>query len=128
MSFHPSLDPGFDLGIKPAVETDCGFTVIRVDRVPHNDNINDRILAGVRTAQFVIADFTLQRQGVYFEAGFAMGLGRPVIWTCRQDDFANVHFDTRQFNHIVWAEPVDLRPKLAARIRATVALPARMAT
>jgi len=30
-----------------------------------------------------------------------MGLGRQVIWTCRDDDLKNVHFDTRQYNHIV---------------------------
>ena len=104
MSFDPSLNAAFDEGITPAVETDCGVTVIRVDRVPRNESINDRIMAGVRAAQFVVADVTLQRQGVYFEAGFAMGLGRPVIWTCRQDDFEHVHFDTRPFNHVVWLE------------------------
>ena len=57
---------------------------------------------------------------IHFEAGLAMGLGRPVIWTCRKDDFENTHFDTRQYNHIVWETPEDLREKLADRIRATI--------
>ena len=60
------------------------------------------------------------RQGVYFEAGCAMGLARPVIWLCRDDDFANVHFDTRQYNHIVWTTPEHLRRSLNDRIQATI--------
>lgn len=120
MSFDPSLNTAFTDGIVPALEVDCGFRVIRVDRVHHNDNITDRIIGGIRSAQFVVADFTLQRQGVYYEAGFAQGLGRPVIRTCRADDFDQLHFDTRQFFHLKWSTPVDLRTLLADHIRATI--------
>lgn len=125
MSFDPSLNQAFDDGIKSAIETDCGLTAYRVDRDHHNEKIDDHILASIRRAQFVVADFTLQRPGVYFEAGFGLALGRIVIWTCRDDDFGNLHFDTRQYNHIKWSTPEDLREKLADRIRATVQLQAR---
>jgi hypothetical protein len=27
-----------------------------------------------------------------------MGLGRPVVWTCRQDHMTEAHFDTRSYN------------------------------
>ena len=57
---------------------------------------------------------------MYFEAGFAMGLGRPVIWTCRKDDIDNAHFDTRQYNHIVWENEKELYEKLKNRIEATI--------
>jgi hypothetical protein len=120
MSFDPSLNPAFSDGIFPAVQTDCGFQLVRVDRTPHNDNITDRIIAGIRSAQFVVADFTLQRQGVYYEAGFAQGLGRTVIRICRDSDFDNLHFDTRQYFHLKWHEPADLRISLADHIRATI--------
>lgn len=93
---------------------------VRIDRVHHNEKICDKIIAEIRTCQFLVADVTLQRAGVYFEAGFAIGLGRPVIWSCREDDLKNVHFDTRQYNHIVWKEPTDLRIQLADRIKATI--------
>ena len=93
---------------------------LRIDRVHHNEKICDKLIAEIRTSHFLIADVTLQRAGVYFEAGFAMGLGRPVIWTCRQDDMKNVHFDTRQYSHVVWTDPYDLRTKLADRIKATI--------
>lgn len=120
MSFDKSLDNAFDVGLLPAVETDCGFKVIRIDRVHHNDVITDRIISAIRSAQFVVADFTLQKAGVYYEAGFALGLGRPVVWTCREDDKEKLHFDTRQYNHILWSTPEELRSKLTDRIRATI--------
>ena len=77
------------------------------------------------TAEHVKAqaeDFTdtFRVYGVYFEAGFAMGLGIPVIWLCRKDDLENAHFDTRQYNHIPWESAEDLRSQLRDRIIATV--------
>jgi hypothetical protein len=120
MSFDPELDIAFDEGIHRAVVEDCGLSVIRVDRVEHNENINDKIITDIRSCQFVVADFTHHRNGVYFEAGFAFGIGRPVIWTCRRDHLNEAHFDTRPFNHVVWDRPEDLREKLTNRIRATI--------
>jgi hypothetical protein len=120
MSFDPTLNAVFDEGIYPALESDCGYQVIRVDRTPHNDSITDRILAGIRSSQFLVADFTGQRQGVYYEAGFAQGLGHPVIRTCRDTDFDTLHFDTRQFFHLKWSTPVDLRTSLANHVLATI--------
>ena len=122
MSFEPDLKPAYDLGIHPAVHDDCGIDDVRVDYVEHVENINDKILADIRRAQFVVADFTHHPKGVYFEAGFALGLGKLVIWTCRHDEFKpdKVHFDTRPFNHIVWTSAADLRVRLTNRIRALV--------
>jgi hypothetical protein len=122
MAFDPSLDEAFDLGITPAMAA-CGLEPIRVDRVKHNEVVTDLILGDIRRAHVTFADVTLQRQGVYYEAGFAIGLGRLVIWSCREDDLPNVHFDTRQFNHVVWKNSTDLRQRLEARIRGTVQIP-----
>jgi hypothetical protein len=72
----------------------------------------------------MIADFTCEPQqprgGVYFESGFAFGLNIPVIWTCRSDCISDLHFDTRQFNHIAWEDSDDLRVKLTNRIGAVI--------
>lgn len=120
MSFDPSLDSAFSDGIAPAV-CDAGYDKRpRIDQVQHNDNISDRIIVEIRRSRFVIADVTLQSQNVYFEAGFAMALGLPVIWCCRKDDFKNIKFDTRQYNHIIWKDPADLRFQLRDRIVATI--------
>jgi len=122
MSFKPELDTAYDKGIHPAVTEDCGFEVIQLSRVEHSENINDRIIAEIRRAQFLVADFTFHAAGVYFEAGFGLGLGKLVIWTCRRDEFKpdKVHFDTRPYNHILWDNENELRQKLANRVRALV--------
>jgi DNA-binding PadR family transcriptional regulator len=122
MSFDDSLNEAWEKGIEPALRADCGMDPVRVDKREHNEKICDKIIAEIRMSQFLVADFTLHRQGVYFEAGFALGLGRPVIWMCREDEFTpeKVHFDTRQYNHIVWTTPEDLRAKLRNRVIATI--------
>ena len=119
MSFDSSLDDAYTLGIAKAIEA-CGLKAIQLSKLQHNGIVDDVMLAAIRRAKLTIVDVTMQRTGVYFEAGFALGLGRTVIWTCRQDDLMNVHFDVRQYNYVVWTTPQDLREKLEARIRATV--------
>ena len=120
MSAHPDLNDAYDNGILKAVEDDCHFKALRVDRSQHNDNINDKIMAGIRQAQFMVADFTRQRQNVYFEAGLALGIGRPVVWTCHNNEFDTLHFDTKPFNFVRWSTPAELRERLADRIRWTI--------
>jgi hypothetical protein len=47
-----------------------------------------------------------------------MALPVPVIWTCHEDSIGDLHFDTRQYNHIAWKTPAALRTSLRARIGA----------
>lgn len=115
----PDLDKVFEDAIVPAVEQ-CGYHAYRIDRVQHNDKICDKIISEIKQSAFLIADFTYHRGGVYFEAGFAKGLGIPVIWTCREDDFENLHFDTRQYNHIIWSSAGVLKQSLIDRVKATI--------
>jgi hypothetical protein len=123
MSFHESLKDAYDNGIFLAVK-DCKMDPVRMDLVEHNEKICDKMIAEIRTCQFLVSDVTLQRPNVYFEGGFAMGLGRPVIWRCREDDREKVQFDTRQYNHIFWKDPKELRIKLRDRIKATISMTA----
>ena len=111
----PAYENGFQLGILNA-----GYDPIRVDRVEHINRIDDEIIAHIKTASFIVADFTGHRGGVYFEAGFALGLDLPVIWCCRKDDLADLHFDIRQYNCIDWETPDELAIRLQNRIEATV--------
>jgi hypothetical protein len=120
MWFDDSMNDVFDLGILKAV-TDCGLPPpIRIDQKEHNNQITDEMMAEIREAEFVIADFSGDSRGVYYEAGFARGLGRPVIYCCRESDFGKLHFDTQLINHIKWSDADDLRQKLGNRIKATI--------
>jgi nucleoside 2-deoxyribosyltransferase len=121
MSFAPDLKEFFINGVEPGVRA-AGYEALRVDRTEHNNRIDDEIIAAIRQTKFLIADFTNNRGGVYFEAGFAKGLGREVIWTVREDHLVDVHFDTRQYNFIRWQ--MDDLPEFAKalqnRIEATI--------
>ena len=125
MWFDKSTDEAWEKGIKLGIE-DAGYEAVRIDEQEHNDKIDDRIIAEIRRSRFIVADFTQgkkgARGGVYYEAGFAHGLGIEVIFTCRKDvlDNNDIHFDTRQYNHIVWETPEELRQRLAARISAVI--------
>lgn len=128
MWFNESVDSAFTTAIKPALE-EVGYTPIRIDMVEHNEKIDDEIIAQIRQSGLLIADMTGQRGGVYFEAGFAKGLEIPVIWTIQDREIETerglvpevetIHFDTRQYNFIVWKDAEDLKQRLINRIRAT---------
>lgn len=122
MWFEPGMTDVWENGFKPAL-VGTGFSPLRIDLVEHNRRIDDEIIAQIGRSGLLVADFTGHRQGVYFEAGLAMGLSIPVIWTCRKDALHEAHFDTRQYNHIGWATSEELRARLENRIRATVPRP-----
>ena len=123
MWFDPSMEPVWREGVKPAVE-DAGYEPIRIDLKPHANKIDDEIIAEIRRSRFIVADFTHGEKGargsVYYEAGFAHGLNIPVIFTCRKDMLDEIHFDTRQYPHIVWEDPKELGRQLAKRISAVI--------
>ncbi|TGN19099.1 nucleoside 2-deoxyribosyltransferase [Leptospira idonii] len=116
--FDPSMNQAYQ-----EIENACrsnGYTPIRIDYKQHNNEISGEILFEIRKSKFLISEVTGQRHGVYFEAGYAMGLGLPVIWCCKQSDLSNVHFDTRQYNHVVWDTTQELFDRLEKRIRSTI--------
>jgi len=119
MWFDESLKEIFANGIK-SLEEDTGFNMYRVDQEPFNEKICDRIIADIKKSRFLIADVTGLRHAVFFEAGYAMGLGLPVIFTCKEGTEIEGCFDTRQYNHIVWENAEDLKSKLKDRIMATI--------
>ena len=119
MSFSTEMMSAYENGLQVGIEQ-AGYVPIRVDRTEHVNRIDDEIVARIRKSAFVVADFTEQRPGVYFEAGFALGLKLPVIWTCRADDIRGLHFDVRQYNCIAWKDEADLARRLQLRIEAVV--------
>jgi nucleoside 2-deoxyribosyltransferase len=116
MWFDPSRAE-FDRAIDAAIRT-AGYLPLRIDRLEHVNRIDDEIIARIRQSKFLVADFTGQRNGVYFEAGFMLGLGRTVIWLCDKSELNKVHFDTRQYNTIDYTSAADLEQRLRIRIEA----------
>ena len=120
MWFHEDMDTAYEEGIASAIR-DAGYIPVRIDRKEYVSKIEDEVIAEIRRSKFVIADFTQggekARGSVYYEAGFAHGLGLSVIFTCHKDSLGKLDFDTSHYNHIVWDSAEDLREKLRNRIR-----------
>ena len=119
MSFDPSVSQVYDNGLYAGIVA-AGFRPLRIDRHHHLHRIDDEIISQIRRSRFLVADFTGHKHGVYFEAGFALGLGKEVIWSCKKDDLKDLHFDIRQYNSIVWDDENDLSKKLRLRIEAVM--------
>lgn len=119
MSFDRCLSSVYENAIAPAIQL-AGYRPYRIDSEPHLERIDVKIVAEIRRSRFLVADVTQQKAGVYYEAGFAHGIGIPVIWCVRTDDLKNVHFDTRQFNHILWETENELHEQLTNFIMATI--------
>ena len=91
MWFAKEMKDVYEQAIAPAIEyiePDAElprFKAIKIDNVEHVNDINDEIIAQIRRSRFMVCDLTGYRGGVYFEAGFAYGLGLDVIYTCRED-------------------------------------------
>lgn len=101
------------LGISSA-----GYNAIFIDEVQHNEFITPEILRHIKDSKFVVVDLTHQNNGAYFEEGYAMGLGKPVIQLCKSN--VKLHFDVAQKNTIMWEAETEIPDKLRKRIEATI--------
>lgn len=79
-----------------------GFDLITVNEKPTAGLIEAKIELEIRTSKFLIADLSDHNNGAYWEAGFAKGLGKEVIYTCRKG--VEPHFDTDHHYRIIWNE------------------------
>jgi len=127
MWFNEQTNEAFEKGILPlGIEKDecyTGFKMFRVDKESfNNEKICDKIITEIKKSRFLIADVTGHRQAVYFEAGYAMAMGLPVIWTCKdeKEHTGKCCFDTRQYPHIFWKDADDLKNRLKNKIMADI--------
>lgn len=108
---------------KPAV-TQTGFNLFRLDDVSKAGLIDDHLRVEILASRFLIADLTHGNKGAYWEAGYAEGLGKPVIYTCEKSVFEKEksHFDTNHHLTVTWSEDDahQASEKLKATIRATL--------
>ena len=114
---------------KPAVAK-AGFVLKPINEAQPAGLIDNQIRAAILSGRFVVADLTDDNNGAYFEAGFAEGLGRPVIYTCEAEKFSkkNTHFDTNHMVTIPWdvTQLDEAASKLTATIRWTLPGEAKM--
>lgn|SRR5262249_10702322 len=107
---------------RPAIRQ-TGFRLVRLDDEERAGLIDDRIRVEIQSARFLVADLTTGNKGAFWEAGYAEGLDKPVIYTCEQSAFSTAsHFDTNHHLHILWDESglEQAMERLKATIRVTI--------
>jgi nucleoside 2-deoxyribosyltransferase len=130
MSFdEEDLKEIYERCIYSLLKDELGFNpiVIKDEHFESEKTINDAMVASIKKSKFVIADFTKQKRNVYFEAGYAAGLGLKVIYTCNEEYFRDKidinkqsAFDTNHFPHIIWKDKEDLKKQLKDKIEAYI--------
>ena len=87
--------------IRSGIEN-SGFSATLIDEKEHNNQIVPEIFHEIEKSSFFVVDVTYPNYGAYYEAGFALGKGKEVIFCCREDSFRNrrkkkiPHFDIAQ--------------------------------
>ena len=105
--------------LKPCAKQ-AGFELLRLDDTPKAGLIDDRLRVEIQSSDFLVADLTHDNAGAYWEAGYAEGLGKPVIYICEKEKFetAKTHFDTNHHLTIIWDK--DNLPKAGEDLKATI--------
>ncbi|MEZ4814320.1 MAG: hypothetical protein R3A80_03825 [Bdellovibrionota bacterium] len=96
----------------------------------HTGNITDKIISEIKSCKFLIAEFTYHNRGVYFESGYARGLGKEVFhvvmdgFTEQAPEFdkenKRIHFDLAQVIFRKWKRADELENELYDWIKALV--------
>lgn len=99
----------------------AGYNIRIMDEIEHNHQIVPEMLYEIRNSKFVIAELSNHNNGAYYEAGYALGLGKEVIHICKKSELTNgLHFDVAQVNTIVYDSIDEIPEKLKKRIQATI--------
>lgn len=127
MQFNESdLDDFVQHVVKPAVKTATGYDLVDMRDVPTAGIIDNIMRIKIKEARFVIADLTHDNNGAYWEAGYAEGLGKSVIYICEQKKFdkKKSHFDTNHCTTVPWStdDPETFRQRLSATLRRSLYL------
>lgn len=112
--------------VKPSIHNAIGYKIIDLRDVGCAGIIDNLMRTKIRDSAFVLADLTHDNSGAYWEAGYAEGLGKPVIYLCEKKKFAEnkTHFDTNHCTTIMWDkdQPKDCIDALIATIRRSISL------
>jgi len=90
MPFANDFEDVWQFGIYSTMRN-CGYICEKVDESLFAGNIVERIMDGIRNAEFVIADLSLEKPNVYLEVGYAWGMNKKVVLVAREGE--RLHFD-----------------------------------
>lgn len=107
--------------IKPAIR-ETGYDIRKLDQEKRAGLIDDKLRVEIRRSKFLIADLSDDNNGAYWEAGYAEGLGMPVIYICEESKFNQkaTHFDTNHHLTVKWKDNPDSLKAFAEELKATI--------
>lgn len=111
IAFRDDMEPIFE-GIKAAGKA-VGLDVKRVKDVIGDYRITDQVIQMINSARFIVTDLTHERPNVYFELGYARGMGKTVITIAREG--TNVHFDVKDWTYLPYTDSRILEGDLKKR-------------
>ena len=120
----PELDDIYQHHVKEAVKQ-TGFEIDLLKDVLKAGSIDDQLRVQIKRAKFLISELTHGNYGAYWEAGYADGLSKPVIYMCKKSVFDDPekkpHFDTNHLATVTWEKEtiVDDMKNLKGIIRNT---------
>lgn len=128
MKFNdPELDPFVKDVVKPVVKDGIGYDLVDMRDVSKAGIIDNIMRVQIRDSAFVIADLTHDNLGAYWEAGYAEGLGKPVVYICERTKFERdgSHFDTNHCMTVPWSsnDPEGFGKELIATLQRSLARP-----
>lgn len=94
----------------------CGVHAERVDEYQSNERITDRILESIDKAEYIIVDLTNSRPNVFYEAGYAQGIGKTPVYIAKYG--TKLEFDLKDYPVIFFKNMKQLKDSLESRIRA----------
>jgi len=93
----------------------CGVKAERVDEPQSNERITDRIIDSIQKAEFVIVDLSKSRPNVFFEAGYAHGLGKIPIYFAKHG--TTIEFDLKDYPVLFYHNLRELKESIEKRIK-----------
>lgn len=112
--------------VKPGVKAGIGYDLVDLRNVSRAGVIDNILRTQIRDSAFVLVDLTHDNAGAYWEAGYAEGLGKPVVYLCQRAKFdeAKTHFDTNHCTTVMWQvdDGANFTQELVATLRRSLNL------
>jgi len=120
---HDELDRFVERTIKPSLD-EIGMDLVRLDESLKPGLIDIQLRHEIETCAVFLADLSHENAGAYWEAGYADGLGKPVIYLCNREKFEQdgTHFDTNHHFTVIWDQndPEKVASQLKAAIKHSI--------
>lgn len=116
MPFSERQIDTYDAIQRAVKRADPKLTAGRVDEQPGAISITDEIHSSIRRASLIVCDLTEERPNVYYELGFARGIGRRLICIARTG--TTIHFDVYGLKIIYFDSYRSLEERLASEVAA----------